>query len=256
MEAKVDIGLKGKNIVVTGAARSIGQQIAIGFAEIGANVIGVDIIDLGETAEKVTATGANWSAYSADISDPNSVEETCGKIISDHGSIDGLVNNAALYGGLKMTPMDKIDLDIWDKVMNINARGTYLVVRYLMPGLIEAKGSVINIASGSALRGSPGLMHYVASKGAVIAMTRAMATELGAHGIRVNAVAPGFVANEASQGLSDMYDKYLEMTVMAQSIKEPTKPEDIVGTCLYLASSLAATVTGQVCPVDNGLCKT
>ena len=252
----MDIGLKGKNVVVTGAARSIGQQIAIGFAEIGANVIGVDILDLSETEEKIKATGANWSGYSADISDPKSVEETCGNIISDHGSIDALVNNAALYGGLKMVPMDKIDLDVWDKVMNINARGTYLVVRYLMPGLIEAKGSVINIASGSALRGSPGLMHYIASKGAVIGMTRAMATELGAHGIRVNAVAPGFVANEASQGLSDMYDKYLEMTVMAQSIKEATKPEDIVGTCLYLASSLAATVTGQVCPVDNGLCKT
>jgi len=252
----MDIGLKGKNVVVTGAGRSIGQQIAIGFAKIGANVTGVDIIDLEETGTKVSAAGGNWSAYNADLADPSSVEEACGKIIADNGTINALVNNAALYGGLKMMPMDKIDLNVWDQVMNINVRGTYLVVRNLMPALIEAKGSVINIASGAALRGSPGLMHYVASKGAVIGMTRSMATELGGQGVRVNAIAPGFVANEASQGLSDMYDKYLEMTVMAQSIKEPTKPDDMVGTCLYLASPLAATVTGQVCPVDNGLCKT
>ena len=190
------------------------------------------------------------------MADPGSLEETCSKIIADNGTVDALVNNAALYGGLKMMPMEKIDLEVWDNVMNINVRGTFLTVRNLMPALIEAKGKVVNIASGSALRGSPGLMHYVASKGAVIGMTRSMATELGAHGITVNAVAPGFVANEASQGLSDMYDKYLEMTVMAQSIKVATVPKDIVGTVLYLTSSLADSVTGQVCPVDNGLCKT
>ncbi len=252
----MDIGLSGKNVVVTGCGRGIGQEIAVGFAEIGANLIGVDIIDLDETGERVAAAGGGWAAYQGDLADSGSLEKTGGKIIADHKTVDALVNNAALYGGLKMMPMDKIDLDTWDKVMNINVRGTYLMVRNLMPALIEAKGKVINIASGSALRGSPGLMHYVASKGAVIGMTRSMATELGAHGITVNAVAPGFVANEASEGLSDMYDKYLEMTVMAQSIKEATVPKDIVGTVLYLASPLAASVTGQVCPVDNGLCKT
>ena len=252
----MDIGLTGKTVVVTGAGRSIGQEIAVGFAKVGANVIGVDIIDQGETGKRVEKAGGTWSAHSADLADPNSLEETCNDILAATSSIDALVNNAALYGGLKMMPMDKIDLEVWDKGMNINVRGTYLVVRYLMPGLIEAKGKIVNIASGSALRGSPGLMHYVASKGAVIGMTRAMATELGAHGVTVNAVAPGFVANEASEGLSDMYEKYLEMTVMAQSIKVPTEPKDIVGTVLYLTSPLANSVTGQVCPVDNGLCKT
>ena len=251
----MDVGLKGKTVVVTGAARGIGREICLGFAGNGAQVIGVDILDLEETGAAVAAAGASWQAYNIDIGAPNSVAEGCAKILANNPKIDALVNNAALYGGLKMQPMDQIDLDEWDKVMNINVRGTFLMIRDLVPGLKEASGKVVNISSGSALRGSPGLMHYVASKGAIIGMTRSLATELGAHNINVNAVAPGFVTTDASKGLSDMYDKYIEMTVMAQSIKVPNNAQDIVGTTLYLCSSWADAVTGQVCAVDYGLNK-
>lgn len=251
----MDVGLQGKKIVVTGAARGIGQEICAGFTSAGANIVGVDILDLAETGNRIAALGGDWSAYTVDLESPENVADGCAKILEQNPKIDALVNNAALYGGLKMTPMDKLDLAIWDKVMNINVRGTYLMVRGLLPGLKEAKGKIVNISSGSALRGSPGLLHYVASKGAIIAMTRSMATELGADAINVNAIAPGFVTTEASQGLSDMYDKYLEMTVMAQSIKEPNNAQDIVGTTLYLCSSWADAVTGQLCAVDYGLNK-
>jgi NAD(P)-dependent dehydrogenase (short-subunit alcohol dehydrogenase family) len=169
--------------------------------------------------------------------------------------VDVLVNNAALYGGLKMTPMEHLDLDEWDRVFNVNVRGSYLMVRELLPSLKAAKGKVINFASGAALRGTPMLLHYVTSKGALIGMTRAMATELGGHGITVNAVAPGFITTESSKGLSDSYEKYLQMTVQAQAIKEPLTAQDVVGTVLYLSSACSESVTGQLCPVDRGLIK-
>ncbi len=251
----MEVGLSGKKVVVTGAARGIGREICIGFADNGAEVIGVDIIDLEETGAAVTAAGGSWYACTIDIGNPESVAEGCAWILSGHPRIDALVNNAALYGGLRMQPMEQIDLDEWDRVMSINVRGTFLMIRDLLPGLKVAAGKVVNISSGSALRGSPGLMHYVASKGAIIGMTRSLATELGAHNINVNAIAPGFVATDASKGLSEMYEKYMEMTIMAQSIKQPNNPADIVGTTLYLCSSWADAVTGQLCAVDYGLNK-
>ena len=250
----MDVGLNGKTVVVTGAAQGIGREICRGFASHGARVLGVDVADMSETGE-VLGAGDRWWAYNLDLSAPESVAAGGAQILEDHERVDVLVNNAALYGGLRMKPMESLDLDEWDKVFDVNVRGTYLMVRELLRGLKASRGKVINLASGSALRGTPMLLHYVTSKAALIGMTRALSTELGAHGITVNAVAPGFITTESSRGLSDAYDKYLDMTVRAQAIKEPMRAADVVGTVLYLASAWSDAVTGQLCPVDRGLVK-
>lgn len=254
----MQIGLTGKVVVVTGAATGIGREICTGLAANGAQVIGVDVADLGETGDQVQASGAggesaHWMGVRIDLASPETVRKGCREILKAHPSVDVLVNNAALYGGLKLTPMEAIDLLEWDRVMDINVRGTYLMIRELLPALKQARGKVINLASGSALRGSPFLLHYVASKGAIIAMTRALATELGAYGIRVNAIAPGLVDNESSRGLGDRFPGILESTVEQQAVKEPLRATDVVGIILFLASSWGDAVTGQTLPVDKGL---
>ena len=253
----MDIGLRDKTVVVTGAAHGIGQDICVGFAANGATVLGVDIVDQAGTVNLLASKGwaDRWTAYSIDSAAPQSVRDGCHRIMADHPTIDVLVNNAEVFGELESTPMADLDLEEWDRVMSVNFRGTYLMIRELLPALVKAGGKIVNMASGSALRGSPGMLHYVASKGAIIAMTRSLATELGSHGINVNAVAPGFISTEASQGLGNAHDKYLEMTLQAQSIKQAASTNDVVGTVLYLASTWADAVTGQLCPVDFGLNK-
>ena len=253
----MDIDLKGKNVVVTGAARGIGREICGGFASNGSNVIGVDISDMSETGEYLNSLGEDiqWSEFKIDLSSPESIQKGCKKIQDSFPEVHALVNNAAYYAALKWAPMEELDLKEWDLVMNINIRGLYLTIRELLPALKAAKGKIINFASDAALRGGPFMLHYVASKGAVIGMTRALSTELGAYGITVNAVAPGLIDTPSSQSLGENYQELLGSVVQAQAIHEPMQPGDVVGTVLYLASSWGDAVTGQLCPVDRGLVK-
>lgn len=248
------LGLGGRTVVVTGAAGGIGQRLAVGFAAAGAGVVGVDRESLDETAGLVAAEGAPaWHGVKADLADAPSVEDACRRIVAEVATVDAVVNNAALYGGLTMTPLEAIDLAEWDRVMAVNVRGSYLMVRHLLGALKATGGRVVNIASGSALRGSPFLLHYVASKGAVIAMTRAMATELGPAGISVNTVAPGLADTPSSQGLGKQYSMILEKTIATQALAGALQADDIVGAVLFLASPLAAAITGQTLNVDRGL---
>ena len=164
--------LKGKTVVVTGAAHGIGREICAGFASAGGRVIGVDKADLKETEQYIKSLDAEfefeWNSYSIDLASPESVSTGCREILDKYPVIDVLVNNAAFYGGLKITPLEAIDLNEWDHVFKVNVRGSYLMIRELLAGLKSSKGKVINLASGAALRGSPFLLHYVASKGAII----------------------------------------------------------------------------------------
>ena len=255
----MDIGIAGKVVVVTGASRGIGREICAGFAGNGAIVVGVDILDMSETGEYLssleTPDSFQWHAFEMDLSSPESVQAGCQKIQAQFPEVHVLVNNAALYGGLKMTPMEKQDLAEWDKVYQINVRGTYLMIRELLPALKLTKGKVVNFASGSALRGSPFLLHYVASKGAVMGMTRTLATELGMYGINVNAVTPGLIDTPSSQGLGEKYAQILQGTVQSQSIKEPMQASDVVGSVLFLSSAWSDGVTGQQVLADRGLNK-
>ena len=252
------MNLKGKNVIVTGAARGIGREICAGFAEMGATVIGVDVRDMADTERTVReqAPEARFEKFPVDLGVPSSVEQGCAAILQKFSTADVLVNDGAMWGGLKITPLDKIEPAEWDQVMNVNVRGSYLMIKGLLPGLRKSKGSVINMASSSALRGSPFCLHYATSKGAIIGMTRSLASELGAEGIRVNAIAPGLVDNEASRGFGgEKFPKMLEGTVAAQCLHSPLVEKEIVGTVLYLASDLAAAITGVLLTIDKGLIK-
>jgi len=253
----MEIGLKGKNVVITGAAGAIGIEICAGFAYHGSNVIAVDIADMSKTKERVTSLRQDikFCPYQIDLASPESIRNECMKIQQSFPEVHALINNAAIYAGIKKAPMENLDLKEWDAMMNINVRGVFLMIRELLPALKAANGKVVNFASGAALRGGPHMLHYVASKGAVISMTRALSTELGAYGITVNTVSPGHIDTPSSRGHRGNYQRFLQSIVQAQAIHEPVQAGDVVGTVLYLASSWSDAVTGQICPVDRGLVK-
>lgn len=191
--------LSGKRIVVTGAARGLGYHFASACAEQGAAVVMCDILEgeLAESAHALRAQGFTIESHVIDLADPASIEQVF-NAIGEQGQIDGLVNNAAMATGVGGKNMLDYDPDLWDRVMRVNVKGTWLVTRAAVPLLRDGAG-IVNVASDTALWGAPRLMAYVASKGAVIAMTRSMARELGEKRIRINAIAPGLTRVEATE---------------------------------------------------------
>ena len=246
-----DLGLKGKSAVVTGAGGGLGLAFAEALARAGVKVTIADIDD--EAAHRATASlasqGFDALATSVDVSDETSVQAMIAKVVATHGGIDILINNAAIYAGLKRRPFFEICVEEWDRVMDVNVKGTFLCSKAAYPHLKNRGGKIVNIASATVFSGSPLWMHYVASKGGVIAMTRVMARELGEYGINVNAIAPGFTLTEASRAAIDDAENY---GVARGAIHRASQPADMVGTCLWLASSLSDFVTGQTIIVDGG----
>jgi NAD(P)-dependent dehydrogenase (short-subunit alcohol dehydrogenase family) len=242
-----DLGLNGKRVVVTGAGGGLGRAFALAFADAGAVVLAADINQRG-AAETAEMTGGHAAAV--DVTAAESCRALAETARARMGGVDALVNNAALYGGLERRPFAEIDEAVWDKVMAVNVKGVWQATRGLSPLIAEAGGgAVVNVASATVFSGSPQWMHYVASKGAVIAMTRAMARELGDDNIRVNVIAPGFTLTEASLDLIDDARSY---GVERGALKRAAEAEDIVGGALYLASPLADYVTGQTLVIDGG----
>jgi 3-oxoacyl-[acyl-carrier protein] reductase len=223
-------GLDGKRIVVTGAARGIGAALAAELRARGATAITVDV-----------AAGADLTC---DVSDPDQVAGLFAEA-SAAGEIDGLVNSAALLVGRQA--YDQIDLGEWDRMFAVNVRGSFLCARAAAAAMAtgERGGSIVNVASETAFTGSHGFVHYVASKGAVISMTRALANELGPYGIRVNCVAPGFVPTPGSEVLG-AYDP--SRTPLGRVMRL----DDLLGTFCYLLSDDAAFVSGQTLMVNGG----
>jgi NAD(P)-dependent dehydrogenase (short-subunit alcohol dehydrogenase family) len=243
-----NLGLEGKRVIVTGAAIGLGRAFALAFAEAGAKVLAVDVNEDG--AKETAALNANISAARCDITSSVSCKALADLAIEKWGGLDVLVNNAALYGTLQRKPFAEIEEDVWDKVMAVNVKGVWQASRHLAPLMKAAGGgSIVNIASATVFSGSPQWMHYVASKGAVIAMSRTMAKELGDDKIRVNILAPGFTMTEASLGHMENARTY---GVDRGALKRPAEVEDIVGGALFLASPLSSYMTGQTMIIDGG----
>jgi NAD(P)-dependent dehydrogenase (short-subunit alcohol dehydrogenase family) len=243
--------LAGRTIVVTGAARGVGRAIARACAKAGASLVLGDVLDEGGRAvaqELAKTTEARFIAV--DLNDPDSITAFARDVARQEGEIHGLVNNAAIATNVGGKPFDEIDLDLWDSVMRVNVRGTWLVTRALAPLFAEGKhGRIVNIASDTALWGAPRLLAYVASKGAVIAMTRSLARELGPRGIGVTVVAPGILRCEATEYVPAERHRLYET---GRAVPGPQAPEDIVDTVVFLLTPGALALTGQLLPVDAG----
>lgn len=247
-----DLGLNGTRVVITGAAGGLGRAFALSFAQAGSQVLIADInaAGLATTRQLLQEIGATVSSIEVDVTSSDSCKQLANHAVESMGGVDTLINNAALYGGLERRNFTEIDETVWDDVMSINVKGVWQMTRAITPLMQTAgRGSIINIASATVFSGSPQWMHYVASKGAVIAMTRVMAKELGANNIRANVIAPGFTLTEASNELMDDARSY---GVARSSLGRNAEPQDIVGGALYLASELSSFMTGQTMIVDGG----
>jgi len=243
--------LAGRCAVITGAGGGLGRAFALGFAAAGARVVAVDRdrMAAARTGEAVAHAGGEAVAVLADVADEASTQAMAMAARDAFGSIDVLVNNAAVYAGLVRRPFDEIEVAEWDRVMAVNLRGPWLCAKACASALREGGGAIVNVASATVLSGSPLWAHYVASKGALIALSRVMARELGDHGVRVNTLAPGFTLTDASRELIDDAETY---GVDRGAIKRSLQPDDLVGAALFLASDASAMVTGQTIVVDGG----
>lgn len=247
-----DLDLQGKRAVITGAAGGLGRAFAQGFAEAGAKVIVADINPDGiaETAQMIRDAGGMAEPVAVDVTSAVSCSALADAARTVFGGVDVLVNNAAIYAGLERRRFEEIEETVFDKVMAVNVKGVWQMSRALTPLMRAAgRGAIVNVASATVFSGSPLWMHYVASKGAVIAMSRSMARELGDDGIRVNVIAPGFTLTEASLGLMEDAASY---GVTRGALKRASEPADMVGGALYLASGLAGFITGQTLVIDGG----
>lgn len=241
------LDLAGKRVVVTGAAGGLGRAFAQAFAREGAVVMAADI-NLAGAEETAALTGGHAAAV--DVTTQASTAALAALAVDRMGGIDILVNNAAIYAGLERRGFEQIDEAIWDRVMAVNVKGPWQMTRAAAPHLRAAGGgAVINVSSATVMSGSPEWLHYVSSKGAVIAMTRALARELGDDRVTVNALAPGFTLTEASLGLMDNAASY---GVTRGAIKRAAGSDDMVGAALFLASPLATFITGQTLIIDGG----
>ena len=245
----------GKVVIVTGAGQGLGRAYAEALATEGASVVVAEINEgtAKDTAEAISTAGGTALAVRTDVTDPDSCAAMVQAAVDRFGTVDVLVNNAAIYDGLEMDAFEDLDLATWDRVMAVNVKGTWLATRAVTPLMKEkGYGKIVNISSTVAYIGPPLLLHYVASKGAIVAMTKALAKELGEYGIRVTALAPGMTFTQATNNLLPdpiMGDMFMEM----QALKEKMQPEHVVPALLFLCSSESDFVVGQNWVVDGGM---
>ena len=243
-----EINLGGRRVLVTGAARGLGEAFARALVAAGARVVISDVLhERGAALAQELGAAAHYVAM--DLSDAASITAGVAAAAGTLGGLDGLINNAAITnsGGKSM---DQLDAATWDRVMKVNVRGTWLVTVAAQPHLAAAgSGRVVNIASDTALWGAPRLMAYIASKGAVIAMTRGMAREMGPQGTTVNAIAPGLTLVEATTYVPEERHEYY---LQGRAVPRAQVPEDVTAAALFLLTRGSGFITGQLLPVNGG----
>jgi NAD(P)-dependent dehydrogenase (short-subunit alcohol dehydrogenase family) len=234
------VRLEGRVALVTGGAQGIGAAIADGLAAEGATVA---IADLNPPEGGIRA----------DVANEDDVRRMVDETLERHGRLDILINNAGLYASLAMRPFTEIPLEEWRQVMDVNVASMFLTCRAAVPVMREQRGGkIVNISSGTPFRGVPFLLHYVTSKGAIVALTRALARELGKDDIRVNCIAPGFTMSAGVEAHPEVVEKLRDASVAARTIQRDQVPEDVVGAVVFLCTPAADFITGQTMVIDGG----
>ena len=232
--------LDGKVAIVTGGAQGIGAAIAAGLAGEGAEVVVADL----EPPE---------GGIEADVSSEEDVERMVGQALERNGRVDILVNNAGLYASLEMRAFSEIPLEEWNRVMAVNVASMFLTCRAVVPVMREqGGGKIVNTSSGTPFRGVPFLLHYVTSKGAIVAFTRALAKELGKDSIHVNCVAPGFTMSDGVKSNPKVVEALRDVSIASRTLQRDQVPEDVVGAVIFLCTPAADFVTGQTMVIDGG----
>lgn len=241
-----------KRVIVTGAAQGIGAVLASGFADLGARVVLADVRDPAGAADRIRERGGRAVGVIADVTVASDCERMVGFAEEEFDGLDGLVCNAALFTELPLESFDKIDEALWDRVMAVNAKGPWLCARAAAPSMARSGGgSIVMIGTNRMLAGYPGLLHYDASKGAVLAMARSLIRELGPMNIRVNTILPGLTMSEgvrARDGIAERADRIAK----GRSLGRNQQPEDLVGPTAFFLSDQSGFVTGQSLVVDGG----
>jgi NAD(P)-dependent dehydrogenase (short-subunit alcohol dehydrogenase family) len=247
--------LQDKVAVITGASRGLGKAFAMRFIEEGAKLLltTTNMERASATAEELKAKGGEVTFIEADISVEDDTKKIADSVIKEYGKVDILVNNAAIWFGIRMKPWNMWTEEEWDRIFSVNVKGTWMVCKTIVPLMMEAgKGKIINIASNVArVGGAPFFMPYACGKGAIYTLTHALAHALGKSNINVNAVAPGFTATEASLDMTGG-GRNFETAASGQSMPRREEPEDLVGATLFLASPDSDFISGQVIYVDGG----
>ena len=247
--------LEGRTAIVTGGAKGLGLYYSQALAREGATVAILDIADC-ETAAVAVNDGVGRRAchgLSTDVSDEASVKAAVATILDATGRIDVLVNNAAVFSSLPPVAFADIEVALWDKVMAVNLRGPFLMVKHAAPAMIARKsGKIINVSSGTAYKGMPLMLHYVTSKGGIVAFTRALSRELGTHNICVNTLAPGLVLSDSILANIDHIALTRDRVVQSRAFQRDGHPKDLLGALIFLASADSDFVTGQTIAVDGG----